>query len=71
MALVVGTFLPACFWPCEAACRKEDGEMREAASEGPWLCGSVVDGGFWSQEAEELGSGKFQFLDILWISVSL
>ena len=32
---------------------------------------SMTYGRFWCQEAEELGSEKLQFLDILWTSVSL
>ena len=71
MALLGGAFPPTCVWPCEAAFRKGHGRVREAAGECPWLSAAMVDGGFWCQEAEELGSGKLQLLDILWISVSL
>ena len=71
VALLLGAFPPACVWPCEAACRKRNGEIRESSGEYTWLSASVVDGGFWSQEAKELGSGKFQFLDILRTSVSV
>ena len=71
MALLVGTFPPACVWACEAAFRKGDGEIRESAGGYSWVSDSIVDGGFWCQEAKELGPGKLQFLDILWTSVSL
>ena len=75
MALLVGAPpLPpslAWVWPCEVVCREENGEIRESAGGYSWLSTSVVDGGFWRQEAEELGWGKFQLLDILWMSVSL
>ena len=71
MALQVSSFPAACIWPYKAACLKGDGEIRESAGGCPWLSASVVDGGFWCQEAEELGSGKLQLLDILWTLVSL
>ena len=71
MTLLLSTFLPDCIWSCEAACKDGDREIREAADGCPWLSASVVDSGFWCQEAEELEPGKFQFLDILWTSVSL
>ena len=53
MALLVSAFPPACVWPCEAACRKGDGKIRESAGGYPWLSGSMADVGFWCQEAEE------------------
>ena len=71
MTLLVVAFPPACVWPCEAACRKGDGQTRESLGGCPLLSASIVDGRFWCQEAEELGSGKLQLLDILWTSVSL
>ena len=64
MALQVSVFPPACIWPCEAACRKEDGKIRESTGGYPWLSASVMDGGFWFWEAQESGLGKLQFLDI-------
>ena len=51
VSLLVGTFLPACIWLCEAVCKEEDGEIRESAARYPWLSASVVDSGFWCQEA--------------------
>ena len=59
MALLVSTFPPACIWPCVAVCRGQDGEISETAGGRPWLSASVVDAGFWCQEAKELGPGKF------------
>ena len=47
------TFPPVCVWPCEAVCREADGEISEFAGGCPWLSASLVDGGFWHQEAEE------------------
>ena len=35
VALLVGAFPPVCVWPCKAACRKEDGEIRVSAGECP------------------------------------
>ena len=70
MALLVGAFPQACVWPCEAAGREEEGEMRESAGGCPWLSDSMMGGGLWCQEAKELGSGKHQRLDSLGISVS-
>ena len=46
-------------------------ERRESAGECAWLSASMMDGGFWHQEAEELEPEKLQFLDILWRSLSL
>ena len=68
-----------CWWhfptslplPCVAAFKEGDGETRESADNYPWLSASMVHGGFWCQEAKELGSRKLQLLNILWISVSL
>ena len=65
MALLVGIFPPAYIWLCEAACREEGGEIRESAGGCCWLSDSMVDGGFWCQEAEELRSGKPPLPDIL------
>ena len=53
MALLVGAFPLGCVWPCVAAFRKEDGEIRESTDGCPWLSASMVDGGFSCQEAEE------------------
>lgn len=53
VALLVGAFPPACIWPCEAACREGDGEIRESAGGYSWLSASIEDRGFWCQEAEE------------------
>ena len=50
VALLVGTFPPACACLCEAACREGDGKMRNGY---PWLSASVVDGGFWCPAAED------------------
>ena len=53
VALLVGVFPSACVRPCEAACSKENGKIRESGGGCPWLSASVVDGGFWCQEAKE------------------
>ena len=65
MALLFGTFPLDCLWPFEVACRERDGETKQSAGGCPWLSPSVVGGGFWCQETQELGPGKLQFLDIL------
>ena len=46
-------FPPACIWPCKAACRKFNGEIRKSAGEYLWLSASMLGCGFWCQEAEE------------------
>lgn len=53
VTLLVGAFPPACLWPCEVVCRKGDEDIRESAGGCPWLSASVVDGGFWCQEARQ------------------
>ena len=71
MSLLLSTFPSACVWPYEALCRKEGSKIRESAGGCSWLSASMLDGGFWCQEAKELGTGKLQLLDILWTPVSL
>ena len=51
-ASLVGVPL-ACIWPCEAACRQEDSVVKESAGGRSLFSASLVDGGFWLQEAEE------------------
>ena len=67
----VGALPPGCVGPCEVTCREADGMMKESAGECPWLSASMRVGGFWCQEAKELGSWKLLLLDILLASVSL
>ena len=67
MDLLVGASTPACVWPREAACRKEDGEIKESAGGYLWSSASMVDGGFWCQEAQEKegkGDERFGFTPI-------
>ena len=47
MALLVGTYSPACIWPCEVIYREEDGKIRESKGKCSWLSVSVLDGRWW------------------------
>ena len=61
VALLVGAFPPAYVWPCEAACRKEDGKIRESTGGCPWCLFPwwIVDSGarkLWSKQGKGMSA---------------